>query len=217
MPMAGMALVAHGWLGGYPGFVMRWVGMMGAMMVPAVLPKLWKYGLAVAGAGPARTGALVLLAGVGYLGVWAVFGAVVYPARVALGTALVMLPAVAHAAPILVGLVVTAAGALQLSRWKARHLACWQAPPRADRPHARGAVGAWSYGTRLGMHCTCCGASFTAGLLAVGAMDLRVMAAAAVAIAMERLTPSGLRIARALGGVGVAAGIVMVARAAGIG
>ena len=54
-------------------------------------------------------------------------------------------------------------------------------------------------------------------LLAVGVMDLRVMAAVTAAVTLERLAPSGERVARAIGVAGVVAGLVVIARAVGVG
>jgi hypothetical protein len=55
-----------------------------------------------------------------------------------------------------------------------------------------------------------------AGLL-VGAMDLRVMAVVTAAITVERIEPSDARIVRAIGDAVVVVGLVMLARAAGLG
>ena len=51
-------------------------------------------------------------------------------------------------------------------------------------------------------------------LLVIGVMDLRVMAAVATATTVERLAPSGDRVARAIGVVVVGAGLLLIARAA---
>jgi predicted metal-binding membrane protein len=54
-------------------------------------------------------------------------------------------------------------------------------------------------------------------LLVVGVMDLRAMAVVAAAITVERLAPAGERVAQAIGAVVVAAGLFLIARAAGLG
>jgi predicted metal-binding membrane protein len=54
-------------------------------------------------------------------------------------------------------------------------------------------------------------------LLALGVMDLRAMAVVGAAITVERLAPAGHRIARATGIVVVAAGLILIVRAARIG
>jgi predicted metal-binding membrane protein len=76
---------------------------------------------------------------------------------------------------------------------------------------------AWRHGLRLGLHCSYCCVGLTAILLVIGVMDLRVMAAVTTAITVERLAPAGERVARAIGAVVVAAGLLLIARAAGLG
>ena len=66
---------------------------------------------------------------------------------------------------------------------------------------------------RLGLHCGQCCAGLIAILLVVGFMDLRAMAVVGTAIAVERLAPTGERIARAIGAVVVGAGLFLIARA----
>jgi hypothetical protein len=48
-------------------------------------------------------------------------------------------------------------------------------------------------------------------------MDLRVMAVVMAAITVERLTPAGERVARAIGAVVIGAGLHLIAQAAGLG
>jgi predicted metal-binding membrane protein len=54
-------------------------------------------------------------------------------------------------------------------------------------------------------------------LLVAGVMDLRAMAVVAAAITVERLAPSGERMARATGAVVIAAGLFLILRAIGLG
>jgi predicted metal-binding membrane protein len=48
-------------------------------------------------------------------------------------------------------------------------------------------------------------------------MDLRAMAVVTAAITVERHAPAGERVARAIGAVVVGAGLLLIARAAGLG
>jgi predicted metal-binding membrane protein len=127
------------------------------------------------------------------------------------------LPAVARSVPIAVGVVVLLSGLLQLTRWKARHLACCRDMPGRGRVLPAGAGTAWRHGVRLGIHCAYCCAGLMAILLVAGIMDLRAMAVVTAAITVERLAPGGERVARATGAVVVVAGLVLIARAAGLG
>jgi predicted metal-binding membrane protein len=127
------------------------------------------------------------------------------------------LPDLARAVPTGVGVVVLIAGALQFSAWKAHHLAyCRESPGRGCALPANAGT-AWRYGLRLGIHCGYCCAGLTAILLVIGVMDLRAMAVVMAAITVERLAPYGERVARAIGAVVVATGLLLIARAAGLG
>jgi predicted metal-binding membrane protein len=76
---------------------------------------------------------------------------------------------------------------------------------------------AWRHGLRLGLHCSSCCSGLMAILLVIGVMDLRAMVLVGLAITAERLAPAGERVARAAGAVVVCAGLLLVARAAGLG
>ncbi len=195
-------------------FLCMWVVMMVAMMLPSLVPMLWRYRQAVGGPGETRLGRLTALVGVGYFFVWTLFGMAAFPVGVALAAVEMQQPALARAVP---GVVVLMAGSLQLTAWKARHLAfCLEAPGRGGTLPAD-ADTAWRHGLRLGLHCSQCCAGLMAVLLVIGVMDLRAMAVVAAAITVERLAPAGERVARATGAVAVGAGLFLIARAAGLG
>ncbi len=126
-------------------------------------------------------------------------------------------PALARAVPVAVGVTVLIAGTLQLTAWKAHHLACCRQAPgcRHELPADIGT--AFQHGLRLGVHCSTCCANLTAVLLVIGVMDLRAMAIVTAAITAERLLPVGESVARGIGAVIVTAGLFLIARAAGLG
>jgi predicted metal-binding membrane protein len=190
-----------------------WGVMMVAMMLPSLVPMLWRYRQAVGRLGATRLGHLTALVSAGYFLVWTVFGMVAFPLGVSLAGIEMQQPALARTVPIAVGVVVLIAGALQFTAWKAHHLACCREAPGRGRTLPADAGTAWRVGLRLGLHCTCCCAGLTAILLAIGVMDLRAMAVVAAAITVERLAPAGQRVARATGAVVVGAGALMIARA----
>src|SRR6266581_3559570 len=204
------------WSGAAASFLGMWVVMMVAMMLPSLVPMLWRYRQAVGSTGETRLGRLTALVGMGYFFVWTVFGMAAFPLGVALATIEMQQPALARAVPIVVGVVVLIAGCLQLTAWKARHLAfCRGAPGRGRTLPADGGT-AWQHGLRLGLHCSHCCVGPMAILLVIGVMDLRAMAAVAAAITVERLAPAGERVARATGAVVVVAGLFLIMRAAGL-
>jgi predicted metal-binding membrane protein len=194
-----------------------WVVMMMAMMLPSLVPMLWGYRQAVGRAGETRLGPLTALVGVGYFVVWAVLGLAVFPLGIALAAVEMEQPVLALSVPIAVGAVVLVAGALQLTAWKARQLACCREAPGPGGTLRADAGTAWRHGLRLGLYCSRCCAGPMAVLLVIGVMDLRAMAIVAAAITAERLLPAGERIARGVGAVGVGAGLLLIARAAGLG
>jgi predicted metal-binding membrane protein len=217
MSMAWMRMPGQTWAGAAASFLGMWVVMMAAMMLPSLVPMLWRYREAVDCTAEARLGRLTALVGVGYFLVWTVFGMTAFPLGVALAAVETQLPAPARAVAIAVGMVVLLAGVLQFSAWKAHHLACCREAPGRGRTLPANAGAAWRHGLRLGLHCSYCCAGLTAILLVIGVMDLRVMAVVTAAITVERLAPAGERVARAIGIVAVGAGLVLIVRAAALG
>jgi predicted metal-binding membrane protein len=213
MSMAWMRMPEQTWPGAAASFLGMWVVMMVAMMLPSLVPMLWRYRQAV---GRTRLGRLTALVGAGYFFVWTVFGMAAFPLGVALAEIEMQRPAMARAVPIAVGVVVLTAGALQFSAWKGHHLACCRESPGQGRTLPADAGTGWRHGLRLGLHCSQCCAGLIAILLVIGVMDLRAMVVVAAAITAERLAPAGERIARLTGAVFIGAGLVLMARAAGL-
>jgi predicted metal-binding membrane protein len=219
MSMAWMRMPEQTWAGAAASLLGMWVVMMVAMMLPSLVPMLLRYREAVTSAAETRLGLLTALVGTGYFCLWTLFGMVALPLGFALAEAEMQYPALSRAVPIALGVIVLIAGACQFTAWKARHLACCR--DLAVAPFGRGggpadAGTAWRHGMRLGLHCSCCSAGLTAILLVMGVMDLRVMAVVTTAITAERLAPAGERVARAIGVIVVGAGMLLLARAAGL-
>ena len=217
MSMAWMRMPGQTWPGAAASFLGMWVVMMVAMMLPSLVPMLWRYRQAVGRTGERRLGRLTALVGVGYFFVWTVFGMLAFPLGVALAALEIQQLALARTVPIAVGAVVLIAGSLQFTAWKAHHLACCRGAPGRGRTLPADAGTAWRHGLRFGLHCGYCCAGPTAVLLVMGVMDLRAMAVVSAAITVERLAPAGERVARAIGAVVVGAGLFLIARAAGLG
>jgi predicted metal-binding membrane protein len=215
MSMAWMPMPGQGWLRAAVAYLGMWIVMMAAMMLPSLVPMLWRYRESLDAADEQRRGWLTGLVAAGYFLVWTVLGMATLPFGVALAALEMQSAVLARAVPLAAGLVVLSAGALQFSAWKAHHLACCRRSLVRGRRLPADPDTAWRHGLRLGLHCCHCCAGLTAILFVLGVMELRAMAVVTAAITVERLAPSGTRMARALGAVIVAAGLIMIARAAG--
>lgn len=221
--------IGQGWLGVAAEFIGMWTVMMVAMMLPSLVPRLWRYRQSIGaggGVGDAvgtegvngvvsgpRLGWLTLLVGFGYFSVWAMAGVVAFPLGAALSAIAREMPDLASAIPFAVGAIVMLAGVLQFTAWKARQLACCRATSAGAQTLAADVRTAWRHGLRLGLHCVRCCAGLTVALLAVGMMDLHAMAVVTLAITLERLLPASERVARAIGVVTVIAGVWLIAQA----
>jgi predicted metal-binding membrane protein len=217
MSMAWMRMPRQTWPGAAASFLGMWIVMMVAMMLPSLVPMLLRYRQAVARTGEARLGRLTALVGTGYYFVWTLFGMTAFSLGVALAAVEMRRPTLARAVPIVVGVVVLIAGALQFTAWKARHLTCCREAPGRDSLLPADTGTAWRHGLRLGLHCSRSCAGLIATLLVIGVMDLRAMAFVTAAITIERLAPAGERVARAIGAVVVGAGLFLIARTAWLG
>ena len=217
MSMAWMRMPGETWPGAAASFLGMWIVMMVAMMLPSLVAMLLRYRQAVGKAGERHLGRLTMLVGIGYFFVWTLIGMAVFPLGTALAAIEMQHPALARSLPIAVGVVVLIAGGLQFTAWKAHHLVCCREEPGRGRTVPADGGSAWRHGLLLGLHCSYCCAGLMVTLLVIGIMDLRAMAVVAAAITAERLAPAGDRVVRAIGAVVVGAGLVLVARASGLG
>jgi predicted metal-binding membrane protein len=216
MSMAWMRMPGQTWMVTAAAFLGMWVVMMVAMMLPSLVPILWRYRQFLATTGATHPGPLTALAGVGYFFVWTMFGIAAFLIGVWLATIEMQQPALSHAVPIAAAVTILGAGALQFTTWKARQLVCFREATALSDVRTADARTAWRYGLRLGLNCGPCCANLMMILLVAGVMNLAVMAVVTAAITAERLAPAGERVARAIGAITVAAALVLVARASGI-
>ena len=247
MSMMWMRMPGQTWPGAAASFMGMWVVMMVAMMLPALMPMLWRYRQIVAATsggwtgverasggrtdcgrtdcgracggrtGGAHLGWLTGLVGGGYFFVWGLFGVAAFPAGVALAALEMQQPQLARAVPTVVGVVVLLMGFLQLTAWKAQQLSCCREAPGRCHTLSADAGTAWRHGLSLGLQCSRCCGGLMVILLVIGVMDLRAMTVVTAAITVERLAPAGERVARTIGAVVVGAGLFLTMRAVGLG
>lgn len=206
--MPWMRMPGQSWFGAAASFLGMWTAMMVPMMLPSVAPALWRYRQSV---GRGRRGFETSRVALGYFLVWALFGVVIFPVGVALGSVMANTSLLMRLTPVAVGLVVLVAGGYQLTSQKARDLACWH-----HMLQEAGVTGGVRFGLQLGFRCARCCANLMAILLAIGVMDIRAMIVVGIAITAERVLPRGEWIAKAIGVAAVGVGAVLIARAARI-
>ena len=213
MSMTWMRMPGQSWAGVAGMFLGMWIVMMVAMMMPSLAPLLSRYRQAIATTRETRLGWLTTLAGGGYFFIWTVIGAIVFLLGTTLAAIEMQQPAVARAVPVAAGVTVVIAGLLQFTGWKLRHLACCRPAPVTARTLPDDAAAACRYGIQLGLHCVQCCGGLIAILLVIGVMNLIAMAVVAAAITVERLLPAGEHIARVIGALVVATGLVLIVQA----
>jgi predicted metal-binding membrane protein len=192
-------------MGGFVPFVLGWTAMMVAMMIPATLPLILLYRVfARQRLSPvqARVGTAAMLAG--YIAVWAVAGLPVYVyALVAetIGRYAAGLPAVL----LIIG------GAYQFTSLKRScHQRCSSPLFFLMQKWKPGTLGALRLGVLHGLDCLGCCAGLMVGLVALGMMNLALVFTAALIIFVEKTLPESHRIARPLGIVMIAGGVVFL-------
>lgn len=214
MSMTWMRMPGETWFGATLSFVGMWTIMMTAMMLPSLVPMLWRYREAVTSPVNVPLAYLSTIVGAGYFLVWTLLGVVIFPLGAALMALEMQYPVLARSAPLTIGIAVLIVGALQFTSWKSRHLAFCRAGQVCCHSFPADVGAAWRYGMSLGIHCVHGCAGLTAILLIVGVMDLRAMAAAMAAITAERLAPDGERVGRVIGVVIVCTGLFLIVRTA---
>jgi len=209
MSMAWMRMPGQTWAEAGATFLGMWTVMMVAMMLPCLVPMLARYRAAVRRSGAPSLGRSTAIVGAGYYAVWTAIGIAAFPLGVALASIEMRQPAIARAVPFAVGGIVMIAGLLQLTRWKARGLACCREAPSSGRAP----VTPLRHGLELGIRCAkSCGNLMTL-LLVLGVMDLWAMTVVTAAITLERVIPSGVRVARATGSLLAGVGVFLLAQA----
>jgi predicted metal-binding membrane protein len=191
-------------------FLGLWVVMMAAMMLPSVAPVavLWTRLISGASAGIGR-GVRMSLFLSGYLVVWAAFGAVAFAALT--GTARLLTASPAAAKWLGVAIFISA-GVYQLTPWKDWCLRRCRSPIGALIYYVgfRGP----SRDVRVGLHhgATCAGCCWglMIVLIAVGVMNVAVMAALGVVIFAEKLWRHGKPFGEAVGAVLVSVGVLAI-------
>ena len=200
MSMMWMRMNGQTWLASAISFLLMWLAMMVAMMMPSALPTFLK---------TKRQWVSLCCMASGYFAIWLAAGIGIYALGVAFAAAAVRSDLLSRAVPLLSGVMLIAAGALQFTRWKMAQLSRCRSPlgcaiscPQKET--------SFRLGCKQGASCcVCCAAPMTIQLV-LGIMNPFVMVVVAIVIAAEKLLPRPAMVARLVGISAIIAGIASV-------
>lgn len=187
-------------------FLVAWIVMMAAMMVPSSAPMFLLFRVSASDA--PRSDLRTIAFGAGYLLVWAAVGAIVLAAQR-------VLDAVLNPELRLFGVaaVLFAAGAYQFTPLKATCLRACQTPADFLVRHWRsGTLGALRLGLDHGLYCLGCCWTLMAVLVAAGGMGLAWVALIALIVLVEKLAPRATPFSGAVGVAFVLGAVVVLLR-----
>ncbi len=217
MSMMWMAMPGQSMASTAGAFVLMWLAMMIAMMLPSSWPMLELYQKVAISTGQRRPAVATAMAGAGYFAVWLAFGALVFGAGFAASAEAMKSAVFSRAMPLLAGSGLIFAGVYQLSPWKQACLAHCRSPLMfLGHVFQPGLSGALRVGVAHGLYCTgCCWALMLMQTI-LGVMSLGVMILVAAVIAAEKLWARGPVVARVVGAASIALGGFFLLRAAAI-
>jgi predicted metal-binding membrane protein len=215
MSMMWMRMPGQTWVEAAGMFMLMWVPMMVAMMLPSSLPTFLRYYHERLVANRRAAWGATFVMAVGYFFVWGATGAIIYMPGVFLGFAAMRWSAFSRAIPYLNGATVVIAGCLQFSPWTKFGLSRCRGTFSCDslqKPaHLRSA---WRRGMDFGVCCVACCLGPTLILLALGMMNPAVIVSVAAVIALEKLLPKPHRIVRWTGIAAIIGGLAIIGRCA---
>jgi hypothetical protein len=159
-----------------------------------------------------RLGWTMFVLGSGYFFVWTLFGVVAYLIGVLVARGAMHSDPFSRTLPLAGGLALCIAGIYQLTPWKSACLKHCRDPLTLVANHLHGGrFGALRLGIHHGAFCAACCWALMLIQLVLGVMNLTVMLAVAVVIALEKLLSKGGWVAKAVGLAAIAAGVVISA------
>lgn len=215
MPMPGNWTMSMMWMpmGSLPVsaiiFTLMWLAMMVAMMLPSTMPMLLLYRRAAEFRGEVHPGRATFSVASGYFLVWTLFGVAAYAIGVVITRQAMHSAGFSRALPCAGGLALSIAGIYQITPWKSACLKHCRDPLALVAAHlSQGRFGALRMGIHHGAVCAACCWALMLIQLVLGVMNLTVMVVVALVIALEKLLPVGVWLARVVGVAAIVAGLV---------
>lgn len=211
MSMMWMPMPGQNWWTSAVLFLLMWLVMMVAMMLPSAIPMLRRHHLSRTGA---RAGISTMIVACGYFLVWMAIGVIVYVCGVLIAQAAMRSAALSRTVPMLIGAALALGGALQLSRWKMIGLKHCRDPQlcATDRKTGGGFRSEFSHGIDQGLYCALCCFGPMLVLVAIGTMNWVAMIIVAAIITAEKLFSSPQLLVRLTGIISLTAGIATIIR-----
>lgn len=174
-------------------FLAVWLVMIGAMMLPTVVPMVRLFGAVTARAPAPTVARLTFLAG--YLAVWTAFAALALLADQAVQALVGGWAWLAARPDLLLGATLLLAGAFQFSPLKNACLTACRSPVGFLWQHyRRGAAGAWQLGLRHGMSCLGCCWALMLVMVVTGVGSLVWMVGLTAVMVIEKTARRGARL-----------------------
>jgi predicted metal-binding membrane protein len=191
--MVGMDMGPGTELGGLGWFLVTWVTMMAAMMLPSLAPLAVGYARIESSDGDAdraSTVATTALFVAGFLVSWAAAGLLGFMVVEGVRSLDIGFLRWDEAGPYVAGGVIVIAALYELTSAKDACLRHCRTPPALREHWHRGPVGALRMGVEHGGYCIGCCWALMAALFALGVMSIGWMAFVAALIAIDKLLPS---------------------------
>jgi len=192
-----------------------WAVMMAGMMLPSASPLLLLYGAAARRYGGDETGPRawrrIYALAAGYLVIWALFSVGATAVQHSLSTLLIVSPMMTLASQTATAVTLALAGLYQLTPLKRACLRACRSPLSFMMYRWRwGSIGAFRMGVEHGIYCVGCCWALMLLLFAGGVMNLTVIVALTLLVALEKLLPIGAAAARVSGAALIAAAAWMM-------
>ena len=202
MSMMWMQMPGQSWFTSSLSFLVMWLAMMAAMMMPSALPMFLK---------TRRQWTSLCYMAAGYFTIWLVSGIGIYSLGISIAKETMRSEQFSRIIPLLLGIWLIAGGVIQFTKWKMKHLlrcrssfGCAVSCPQLNT--------SYHIGCKQGIECClCCIAPMTIQL-AVGVMNPLVMIAVAIFITAEKLLPRPEITTRLVGFAALFAGFMTIIR-----
>jgi predicted metal-binding membrane protein len=180
-------------------FLLMWLTMMVAMMMPSALLMFLK---------TRRQWLSLCYMASGYFTIWLIAGFGIYALGVEFNDAAMRSEFLSRAVPLLSGASLVGAGTVQFTRWKMTHLSRCRSPFGCATLCPQDET-SFRLGCKQGIACCACCSTLMTTQLILGIMNPLVMVVVAIVIAAEKLLPQPEITARIGGIAAIVAGITM--------